>query len=93
MIIVHTPKLEDYIEVVKWAIGEDKEWNGGGKGIWERLWNNYRHETCVLIKDRIMYCSMDWATNNYKNILDMKQFREKIGVNRVERFGKKYNLK
>lgn len=96
-IIISTPTLEDYKEVVRWAVDNNNIWRGSrSKSIHEEHWDIYKDETCVLITDdgRISYSDISYAFDEYEiRIYNMEQFRKLIRTYLIDKFKEKFGLR
>lgn len=55
-IAVHTPTVEDFIEVVEYFLDCGLEWRSTGRRLNDHHWNNYKQNTCVTIElNKITY--------------------------------------
>lgn len=95
MFIIHTPTIEDYREIVRYAIDRDIIWKSGHICIFESYWenNNRRQETCIVIDNyNRLSCSnrKDVAeTRRGIPVLDKHKFYYEMS----REFGKVYGLK
>lgn len=91
--IVFTPTLEEYIDVVKWSIGDGKYWCNGEKTINEWFWRNYENEMCIIFRnDTLSYSSLFFAKLNYKTeIYNTHTFYMEVMCSKY--LGKRYNLR
>lgn len=97
MMVINTPTLENYIEVLEWAL-EDMVWGGDkSKLIHKDYWETYRSETCVsIINEEITYCSKEFVTTRLRediHVLDMTQFYKFARVDSINKFKKKFDLR
>jgi hypothetical protein len=76
--IIHTPTIEDYIEVVSWAFEKDMDWCAGPRNTNTSYWNSYKSETCIMIRGNkeISFCDREnvYIKIKHHNILSMHQF-------------------
>jgi len=93
MMVINTPTLEDYKEVVEWAIDQNMRWNSGSRFINEDFWESSK--TCIVIREgTLTYCDREYIIDNYDNdIFSMERFRENIRKSFRNKFGKKYGLR
>lgn len=96
MIIVHTPTISDYREIVKFIICNNITWNNGSKLIHEEYWICYdREETCIIINNNelIVCAPLKLAFENYEEpILNKSEFYSKFYNQSREEFAKKNGL-
>lgn len=92
VVVINTPTLKDYEEVIMWALKDTtRRWGSGSRSIHREHWEEYESETCIFIrKDEITYCTRTHIFDNYKslNILDMEKFRRHVedeSINLFER--------
>jgi hypothetical protein len=88
--IIEAIVMEDFVEIVKWALSRGLVWRSGSKSIQAGLWNDYKSETYVSIVDNIAYGRRVFVEHK---IIDIVQFRIHAIGNQREIFGKKFNLK
>lgn len=97
--IIHTPTLDDYTKVVKWAFSQNILWRNGDKVVNEDQWEYHESDTCIIINcGKLTYCGMKSALDEFDEteleMLDMIQFRKVISAKyRSNKFGRKYDLK
>jgi len=91
MIFVNTKTIEEYDEVVRWALSKGKIWINGSTSINKRQWETYMECTCLAIRDHsISYCHRGYVSSIYReNIIDMEQFLKAT----AENIGKFYGLR
>lgn len=96
MIIIHTPTIEDYIEVLEWALDQNMLWNSGNDSIHEDYWYVNESETYVIIKNEILsYSRGSYILGNFKetDIVNMTEFRKNNREFLTRMFGKKFDLR
>jgi len=96
MVVIHTPTVEDYIEVVRWAVDQRMHWMSGSGYVHTDYWQHYFSDTCIMIEDNILsYCSRVFINDSFKNvgILDMLQFQKYSRRYIIKQFGKKFDLR
>jgi len=77
IIIVHTPTLEDYIEVVQWFLDQGMTWRSASTDINKNYWYKYRHRTCIFVDNTIAYDDKIGLMQKYgSKIINMEQFRK-----------------
>jgi len=95
--IIHTPTLEDYIEVIEWSLDKNFEWINGSRSINESQWETYRSKTCVVIDEDglISYNNVVYIDDTYriKYMLDMYKFHRLNKEYFVTKFAKKFDLR
>jgi len=93
-IIVHTPSIEDFVEVVSIAIKHGITWCDGDTNIGKSNWRFNRTKSCILIEEDVglWHCNMEWATIKYPNIKisNKKEFLKYITR---DKFKNKYDLR
>lgn len=84
--IVCTPRLEDYRNVVNYSIEHGCMWGGGTSNICERNWNVYKENTCIRISSKILrfsshhhYC-IAWGEDR---IISVEEFFRKIRIQKI----------
>lgn len=82
-IIVHTPTLEDYIEVVKYAISIGINWIHADNNNYIKIdyWEDYREKTCININfytECTTYSSYMFYTECFKKIISMEEFNREF---------------
>lgn len=95
-IAVNTITREEYREVVKWFIYNNKMWLTYSTAINEQYWNIFGPNTCVALMSngRIAYASISDLNDSYNiDILSTMQFYIDVGIYAVENIGEKYSLK
>lgn len=96
--IISTPSMEDYVDVVRWAIDQNMIWRNESTLIHRHYWREYRSDTCIIItNNELMYADADYCKRNYDpyevDMFDMKQFYKYTREYHYEKFREKYNLK
>lgn len=86
-IVVHTPTITNYAEIMTFVRDSGYTWNGGriieDTDIKKR-WFDYEDRTCVMVNssDRlIMYSGLRFLKEKGKRILTMSMFYSMIGGN------------
>lgn len=82
--VIHTPTLEDYIDVVGYAHDNGKTWTSGdfNKHYWT---NYYRENTCVRIgQEGLLYGSKRYFEHNNIEILSIDSFYNKTNMNLIK---------
>jgi hypothetical protein len=97
IIVISTPTVKDYIEVVEWALYyKDVKWQCGSRDINEKYWDRYIHDTCIMVKNNIItYCNKSFIFDHYKqvDIISILQFYKDNKESRVKMFGNRFGLK
>lgn len=82
-IAYHTPTKELFRKKVQEWLDQGIVWTGGSKKVVERLWDEYREETCVRIDDsdgKIVFDDKDYyLSKNYK-IMPVEKTLETLEV-------------
>lgn len=81
--IIHTPTLADYINVVKDAFSEGIRWTSveyghlvarGRDGIRERQWDTYGTMTCINKGSILLYASKGYYISNKFQVLSIEEY-------------------
>lgn len=89
--VIHTPTLEDYIEVIKYAIDGGILWNDRrDKTIHEEYWSHHGSETCVNIDMHIRYASRRFYTGNHDHIITIVEFLKEAEKDNIEQLLKDF---
>lgn len=82
--IIHTPVIEDFINVVKWALDDGKCWYNNDDTINERFWKTHKANTCIIIRNsRISFCRLFTASHFYhSSIIDVHTFYSEVTHNK-----------
>ena len=75
-IYVHTPTLENYIEVVTGCLRSGCKWKCGDKYIHEEYWSWTEEDICLHINDSILTFSTCVLAPHY---IGVSEFRSKYG--------------
>lgn len=73
-IAVYTPTIEDYIEVVKYALSIGLTWNSGASGIYPEQFEHYYPDTHVYIGNNELFYNNGSYLSTYEK-LNMNEFR------------------
>ena len=77
-IVIHTPTIEDYVEVVECAISEGAHWENESTDIEKYVWKRYKERTCVHIENSMIYYDVySYYIGENFHILTMKEFNLK----------------
>jgi len=97
MMVINTKTLDEYIEVIEWAIDQGMSWFDKSKSIHEEYWGeSHRSKTCIVIKNEssLTFCRRRYIIETYEtNILDMVQFRKLARKYRINKFRNKFDLR
>jgi hypothetical protein len=88
MMIIHTPTIDDFIEIVDWAFDQGIMWCSGSDSISESFWYKHNINTCVIIDKQLSYCRRAYAIVSYnkENILSMAEFHLKNKISYMKKF-------
>ena len=76
-IVIHTPTLEDYEDVVKYALSIGVKWANGSTSIYTEQWHTYKKVTCVHIFNTILlFSSYSYFVDESYQILDIYYIEE-----------------
>ena len=80
-IVVHTPIIENFIEVVKYAFANGIYWNNNHSAlVKDYMWNTYREYTCIAIdgyKNTLYYSPYKFYLDNGFEIMSIEGFHSK----------------
>lgn len=83
-IVVHTPTLEDFTEIVNYAFGCGYKWTDDCyNSLHPEFWKEYRWKTCISIITPygMQYADLPYYKGECFNILTMKDFYNMFGGN------------
>lgn len=92
---IYTPTLEDFVEVVGYAIRNGFKWNNDSSEIKEEYWYIFENNTCIYLGlynqgYYMYYNSYNHMLDRKKIPLSMKKFYSKLEYNNYIRV--KYGL-
>lgn len=72
---IHTPYIEEFIDVAEYALNRGYFWNGGDYNICKMLWYDYKERTCINVEyGRIYYADYVFYIRYYKHVLEYRDF-------------------
>ena len=76
--VIHTPTLIDYIDIVKDAFSEGIYWNGKkDNDIRESQWERHRKKTCINKGRILLYCYKAYYITNGFQVLSIEEYYRK----------------
>jgi hypothetical protein len=92
---IHTPTIEDFVEVVELSLYLGNRWRCGSTSIQENYWVNNGDSTCIIVKNGIItYCNKLYALVGPRyHIINMELFRYDNRKDRLKIFKNKFKLK
>lgn len=83
-IVVHTPRLEDYIEIVGYFLKCGCKWASGDCHILNDIWKDYESETCIhIMEDEITYSDIKYCVRHNEDIFNVKDFYFRIKCEKI----------
>ena len=90
-IFVHTPTIENYIEVIEYALSVGMRWRVTGKIINTQYWHYWKHDTCVAIDYEIHVSSISFVFGRLgKNVINMDNFYNIHGLSNYKEILKEF---
>lgn len=83
MFVVKTSVIEDYVEVVEFALSSGLKWRDGSINILEEQWYDHKENTCVVANEYISFCDDGYCRVFNLHILNMEHFYRYIKIKKL----------